>query len=95
MDFLAFSILVDHTTKSSTLLDVSSHNIIIPKKSDTVNTENTLNKEEILKIKKELQRWYSILTPEYVRWQVGEYMDSYLLTTEWVKTKEESELEEE
>ena len=87
--------MVDNTTKSSTLLDVSPHDTIISEKSNAVNTGDTLNKEEISKIKKELQRWYSILTPEYNRWQVGEYMDSFLLTTEWVKTKEESELEEE
>ena len=87
--------MVDNTTKSSTLLDVSPLDTIMSEKSNAVNTGNTLNKEEIIKIKKELERWYSILTPEYNRWQVGEYMDSFLLTTEWVKTKEESELEEE
>ncbi len=86
---------MDNTTKSSTLLDVSPLDTIMSEKSNAVNTGNTLNKEEIIKIKKELERWYSILTPEYNRWQVGEYMDSFLLTTEWVKTKEESELEEE
>ena len=83
--------MVDNTTKSSTLSDVSPHDTIISKKSNAVNTGDTVNKEEILKIKKELQRWYSILTPEYNRWQVGEYMDTFLLTTEWVKTEEESD----
>ena len=87
--------MVDYTTKSSTLSDVSPHDTIISEKSNTVNTGYTVDKEEIIKLKKELQRWYSILTPEYNRWQVGEYMDTFLLTTEWVKTKEESELEEE
>jgi len=86
---------VDHTTKSSTLLDVLPHDAIISEKSSTVNTGYTPSKEEIIKIKTELQRWFSILTPEYNRWQVGDYVNSFLSTTEWVKTKEESELEEE
>ena len=78
--------LVDHTTESSTFSDVASSETVISEKANTVNT---LNREEIIKIKEELQRWLSILTPEYTRWQVGGYVDSFLLTTERVKTKED------
>lgn len=87
------SFLVDYTTKSSTLLEVSSRKTIISQKSNTGNTVNTLKKEEILKIQQELERWYSILTPEYNRWRAGGYLDSFILSTEWVKTKGEGELD--
>lgn len=85
--------MVDHTTKSSTPSEVLSHKTIISQKSNTGNTVNTLKKEEILKIQQELERWYSILTPEYNRWRAGGYLDSFILSTEWVKTKGEGELD--
>ena len=46
--------MVDYTTKSSTLSDVSPHDTIISEKSNTVNTGYTVDKEEIIKLKKEL-----------------------------------------
>ncbi len=63
--------------------------------ANTGNTGNTLKNEDLKEIKNELQRWYSILTHEYSMWQAGDYMDSLLLTTEWVQTNSESENESE
>lgn len=60
---------------------------------NTLNTETTVNSDEIMAIKSELLRWYSILTPEYNRWKVGEYVQSLLSTTEWVQTEKENDRE--
>lgn len=89
--------MVDYTTKSSTFSSVSSPSFIKSREPNTVNTVNTgnsVNSDEIKIIKKELLRWYSILTPEYNRWKAGEYIRSLLSTTEWVQTEKDKEVYE-
>ena len=55
---------------------------IISQNKDTVNTVDTLNLEKIKIIKKELERWLSVIGVDYKNWQKAGEPDIY--STNWL-----------
>lgn len=63
-------------------LNKSATNSIISQNKDTVNTVDTLNLEKIKIIKKELERWLSVIGVDYKNWQKSGEPDIY--STNWL-----------